>query len=141
MARLAAKKAGNPKLPSRPNPKKMPSKPKGTATPNSSSTTPAKKARFEFTEGQVAARKNKARQNNPPGVRISETNLEGNVAVMAGYLGFENTEDAKTFLYDSAVAATILDPFCESKKNKFSIPNGKSNWPTRGIRRQFYGAV
>lgn len=39
--------------------------------------------------------------NNPPGVRIVESNLESSMGLLAGYLGFETTLDLKEDLDSS----------------------------------------
>ena len=71
-----------------------------------------------------------AMHHNPPGVKVSYEGSEGNLAYVAGYLGFENTEDLKTFV-TKAMTDGPLERFMASRKVKFGLIKSKNPSVTR----------
>lgn len=92
-----------------------------------------RKKKFEETYAQKLSKKVEAMRTNPPGVRIAESNLEANLAVMAGYLGVNNTSEYKEILHSSTIGRGAIQSYISSKLVKFGVPNGKTSYPIKGI--------
>lgn len=74
---------------------------------------------------QVESLKRYAVSRNPPGVRVAFSGLEGSVKYVAGYLGYEKTNDLEVSL-TQALEEGPLHTFLVSRKVNFGLVNYKS---------------
>ena len=83
-----------------------------------------------MTDIQLNGHKVYAMHHNPPGVQVAYEDLEGNLAYVAGSLGFENTEDLKTFV-PKAMTDGPLERTMASRKVKCGLIKSKNPSVTR----------